>query len=403
MQINNPQHVWQLLFEGEWPTAVSFLENSRHIAAANRDGQIFIWQLPEKPPEPTGEESKNSEEKSPPDFAPVLKLDGHTNGITRLIATDVGKTLISASLDHTIRLWDLNASTIGSAGVVLDAQTRERKARGKSKEEQEKILNAPGITVSTLSASHVLEGHNDWIQALGISADGKRLISGDDRCLTIVWDLESREKISSWTGYERVWVTSAALSPDGQRAFTAEHARSRSDFDRPAAQARLWNANDGELLLDLLKVWTPEVKDEARIDSYGYAQAWGKLMKQGLVCAAFSPDGKLLAVGQGGETDKGQVHLVNVENGEIVRTISGHQYGVCDLQFSGDGNYLLSCGRDTQVRICQVSDGKEIAVLGTSRGGQFKDWLNGLSISPDQNYIAAADIAGMIQVWQLNS
>ena len=94
---------------------------------------------------------------------------------------------------------------------------------------------------------------------------------------------------------------------------------------------------------------------------------------------------------------------MNVDSGEIVRTISGHQYGVCDLQFSGDGNYLLSCGRDTQVRICQVSDGKEIASLGSSRGGQFKDWLYALSVSPDQNYVAAADIAGMIQVWQLTS
>jgi len=403
MQIKDPKHIWQLIFEGEWPTAVSFLDDNRRIAAANRAGQIYIWQLPEKPPESTGDEPKDNKEKSPPDFAPVLRLDGHTNGITRLIATNGGKTLISSSLDHTIRIWDLNGSSDGSAEVILDAQTRERKARGRSQEEQDKILNAPGLTVSTISASQVLEGHSDWIQALGISADGKRLISGDDRCLTIVWDLETRGKISSWTGYDRVWVTSAALSPDGQKAFTGEYAGSRSDFDRPAAQARLWNASDGGLLMDLLKVWTPDVKDEDRIDSYGYAQAWGKLMKQGLVCAAFSPDGKLLAVGQGGETDKGQVHLVNVEDGKIVRTVSGHQYGACDLQFSANGNYILSCGRDTQVRICQVSDGQEIAVLGSSRGGQFKDWLHGLSISPDQTHVAAADIAGMVQVWQLSS
>ena len=154
--------------------------------------------------------------------------------------------------------------------------------------------------------------------------------------------------------------------------------------------------------LDLLKVWTPKVKDKDRIDSYGYAQTWGKLMKRGLVCAAFSPDGKLLAVGQGGETDTGKVHLIDTKTGEIVRTVSGHRYGACDVKFSADGKYILSSGRDTTVRICQVDDGKEVAALGKARGGQFKDWMHGIAISPDQKWVAAADIAGIVHLWQLS-
>ena len=53
------------------------------------------------------------------------------------------------------------------------------------------------------------------------------------------------------------------------------------------------------------------------------------------------------------------------------------------------------------VRICQVSDGKEIATLGKERGGQFKDWLHAIDISHDQKWVAAADIAGYVQLWQL--
>lgn len=400
MKINNPKHAYQLTFEGDWPRSVAFLGSSRKLAAGNQQGQIYVWNLPETPPQIDEKETKDKKQPAIPDIAPARRLDGHTNGITHLIATSDGK-LISSSFDRTIRLWDVDAASTGSEDAVLDIKQREQKARRKSQEEQEKILGAPGVTVETVTAEHVLEGHTDWIKALALSADEQRLLSGDDACWSIAWDLASRKEISRWQGYQRVWVVSAALSPDGKTAFTAEYAGSRSSFDRPAAQARLWNTDDGSLKLDLLKAWTPKVKDKDRIDSYGYAKTWGKLMKRGLICAAFSPDGKLLAVGQGGETDTGKIHLVDVETGKIVRTVSGHRYGACDVKFSADGKYVLSSGRDTTVRICQVEDGKEVAALGKARGGQFKDWMYGIAISPDQQWVAAADIAGKVHVWEL--
>jgi WD40 repeat protein len=400
MHIKDPAPIWRLSFEGDWPTSVTFLADGRHLAAANRGGQIYLWELPEQAPEP--EEVKDGKkDKQPPDFAPSKRLDGHENGVTHLLATPDGKTLVSSSLDRSVRIWDPAAAAHGQAEVVLDRKLREQRARRKPKQEKEEILNAPGITVNTLAATDVLEGHKGWVLGLGLSADGRRLISGDDTCLSIVWDLKSRQPVSQWRGYDRVWVRSAALSPDGKRAFTAEFADRRSNFDVPAPQARFWDCENGEMALDLLRVWTPKVKDKDRVDSYGYRSVWSKLIKRGLVCAAFSPSGSLLAVGQGGETDTGKVHLVDVQSGEIVRTVSGHRYGVCDVKFSADGKYVLSSGRDTMVRICQVSDGKEVAALGESRGGQFKDWMHAIAISPDQSKIAAADIAGMIHIWQL--
>jgi WD40 repeat protein len=84
-----------------------------------------------------------------------------------------------------------------------------------------------------------------------------------------------------------------------------------------------------------------------------------------------------------------------------VRSVSGHQSGVCDLTFSADGKYVLSTGRDTTVRICQVADGKEVAQVGKPRGGQFKDWFHAVALSPDQQWLAAADISGRVFVWKM--
>jgi len=397
MEINKPIQHWRLLFEGEWPTSVAFLGNGRRIAAGNRAGQIYFWDLPETPPEV----DKDAKDETAPDFAPARRLDGHTNGISHLLSTTDGKMLISSSLDHTVRLWDVSAAPNGNAEVVFDAKDRKRKARGKSKEEKEEILSTPGTSVETVKASHILEGHRDWVGSLGISRDGKRLISGDVGSLVIAWDLESRKKVSRWSGHPWNWAVATALSPDGQTALVSEYRYKRDDFDIPAAALKLWNVADGTEKLDILKVHLPKL--DAKSSSYGTAQVWRKFIKGGLIAADFSPDGKLIAVGQGGETDTGKVHLFDVESGKLVRTVSGHRYGVCDVKFSADGQYVLSSGRDTMVRICQVSDGKEVAALGKQRGGQFKDWLHALAISPDEKTVAAADIAGIVHVWQLQS
>lgn len=399
MKIGKPKQLFQLAFDHDWPTSVAFLDNGQKLAAGNRLGEILLWDLTKQPVAATAKKSKSA---TPPDIHPVRKLVGHENGITKLIATPDGTTLISASIDRTIRFWNPDAPANGTGDVILDFSDREQKARRKSDDEKEKILYAPGFKIGKIESTGMLAGHKDWIKTMGISRDGKRLISGDDSCLTIVHDLGAKKQIASWTGYSRVWVTAAALSPDGKTAFTAEYAGSRSDFDRPAAQARLWDAETGKQKLDLLKAWTPKVNDKDRTDSYGYAQTWGKLMKRGLVAADFTPDGKLLAVAQGGETDTGKIHLVDVATGKIVRTVSGHQYGALDVLFSADGQYVLSCGRDTMVRICKVADGKEVATLGKSRGGQFKDWFHAIAVSPDQTQVAAADIAGMVHVWRLS-
>jgi WD40 repeat protein len=95
------------------------------------------------------------------------------------------------------------------------------------------------------------------------------------------------------------------------------------------------------------------------------------------------------------------VQIVDVATGKHLRSISGHQEGVCDLTFTADGNYVLSTGRDTTLRICQVSDGKEVAKLGKARGGQFKDWFHAVALSADQQWIATADISGRVFVWKM--
>jgi WD40 repeat protein len=355
--------VWTLPWEDDWVTAVAFAGASRRLAVGNNLGKVLLYDLPEK-----------AGGAAP---APVRRLDGHTNTISRLLTTADGRWLISASYDHSIRLWDLQAPASGQDTVILDARARAaaaKKAGGKAP------LDAPGVKVEVQQAQHTLAGHRDWVLNLALSRDGKLLLSGDDTGVVIVWDLEARKELRRWQ--LKGWAYAMALSPDSKQALVSERIPLVFDSGRLAA-AKIWDVATGQMVRDLAATLTKEAKE--------YVAA-----------AAYSPDGKLLALGQGGETSgNGKIHILEAGAGKKLREMPGHQYGVTDLVFTADGKFLLTSGRDTLVKVWQTADGKLVKDLGKPRGGQFKDWIHAIALTTDERWLAAADMAGAVQVWSL--
>ncbi|HKI30947.1 MAG TPA: WD40 repeat domain-containing protein [Gemmataceae bacterium] len=348
---------WTLPWDDDWVTAVAVLGPTRRVAAGNNLGQVLVWDLPEKADAPAP--------------APVRRLDGHTNVISRLLATADGRWLISAGYDHTVRLWDMSASTKGTALVVPDANARAAaKKRGKP------LPDAP-VTVGLQQAERVLEGHKEWVQALSLTPDGKVLVSGDDAGRVIVWDVPSGKETRRWQ--VKGWVYALAVSPDARRLLISERFPLVYDPAKIIA-TKLWDATTGQVVRDLEDVFKKDYQS----------------------AAVFSLDGKLVAVGRGGEVNgpSGTIALLDAATGKKLHELKpGHEYGVTDLAFHPDGKHLASAGRDTVVRVWSAADGKLVKELGKARGGQFKDWIHAISFSADGRLLAAADMAGAVQVW----
>lgn len=350
---------WTLPWQQDWVTAVAFIGAGRKLAAGNRRGHILVWDLPETP----GGEVPT----------PVRRLEGHSNEITRLLATPDGKTLISASYDHTIRFWDIESAATGTAEIILDARTRMEAARKAGKKEPEA---APGVKVETQQAQKVLETHKEWILGLSLSKDGAVLLSGDDAGDVIVWDRPAGREVRRWK--VKGWVYGMALSPDAQRALVAERFPLVFTPNDHHSAVKIWDVGAGQMKHDL----------SAQYKMY-------------ISAAAFSPDGALLALAQGNETERGKLFLLESDTGKKVREFPGHAPGgTHDVRFSADGKCLLSCGRDTTVRVWNVADGRQLAEVGKPRGGQFKDIWHALSVSEDQQWLAAADMAGQVVVYK---
>jgi WD40 repeat protein len=353
---------WTLTWDADWVTAAAFIGNTRRIAAGNNLGEILLWELPEKP---GGEAPK-----------PIRKLVGHGNVISRLVSTADGKWLISSSYDHTIRLWDMQSGpTSASADLVLNARAiadaEERKRNGA------KVPPPMPAKVELQSATQILDNHKEWVGNVCLSKDEKTMLSGDDAGEVIVWNFPERKEIRRWKN--KGWVQALALSPDAKQALVSE--RKPLVFDAARLTGiKLWNVETGQMFKDLA------------------ADFKGMF----LAAAAYSPDGKILAIGRAGETETGKVWLFDPANGKKLKELTpGHLSGLTDLAFHPDGKHLASCGRDTLIRIWNSVDGKMIKELGKARGGQFKDWICAISFSADGRWLAGADMAGAVQIWNL--
>jgi len=384
-----PKQHRQFLFGPHWPTSVALLAGDK-LAAGDQSGRIFVWDLAAEPVQAAaGAKPGGSGKPSAPDAPPIRMLIGHTNGIARLVASPDGRRLYSAGWDHTVKVWNLDSSPEGEAETSIEHAADERR----------KPAVAPAlIKVPTQQAALTLAGHDDWVSAMAVSPDGKLLVTGDYASRVIVWDTAAGKEVRRFSGLPWNWIVALAVSPDGRSLLVSEARGKRDDFDIPAAALRLWDLATAQETVDYLKVQFP--KYDRNATSYESAQLWRKFTGDSLIAAAFSPDGSTVAVGQGGETDKGTAHLLDAKTGKLVRDVGSHQYGMTDLCFSADGKHLLSTGRDTCLRITGTADGKEVRQLGSPRGGQFKDWFSAVAKSPDERYLAAADIAGWVHVWR---
>lgn len=368
--------LWSFTWDADWVSAVSFI-GDKHFAAGNNLGEILIWELPEKPEtlgETPSEKSKPADKSERPLYLspkPVRQMVGHSNIINRLLCAE-NRWLISASNDHTVKYWDIEAKPSGMAKHVLNARTIEDITRNKnSGRKPPPPLEAE---IRTQDASKIIQG-KEWIVGLSMSQDETTLITGDDAGQVVVYDRKTGAEKKRWQ--VKGWAFAVAISPDLKQSLVSERYPLVFDSGRHTA-VKLWDVATSTVQYDLSK----EFKDMQ------------------IASAAYSNDGKILALGRGGEGE-GKIFLIDPATGKKLHELSPiHQYGVTDLCFHPDGKHLASTGRDTVVRIWNVAEGKMVKELGKPRGGQFKDWFHALSFSPDGTRIAVADMAGYIHLWE---
>lgn len=136
-----------------------------------------------------------------------------------------------------------------------------------------------------------------------LNHDGRYLAVYRPDGKALIWDRDQDRIIADFSGHQGA-IFDICFHPDGQSVATA--------------------GQDGSV-----RIWSLEGKELSAIPQAGHTS-----------CLSFSPDGKLLATGNGRT-----VTLWNVERREAVHTLPGHYGDLCDLSFSGDGSLLATSSR----------------------------------------------------------
>lgn len=113
-----------------------------------------------------------------------------------------------------------------------------------------------------------------------------------------------------------------------------------------------------------------------------------------IMSVAFSPDGKILATGDG----NGEIRLWQVADGKQLFACKSHADLIKSVAFSPDGEIIASGSHDKTVRLWDVSTGQCLHVL-----EGHTSWVWSVTFIPDSQILATGSIDKTVKLWDINT
>ena len=331
---------------------------------------------------------KAAQEKSPADPMIVADLTATSEEKSKLLAA--AKTVRDAFPSATVdKLKQANEKLSATTKTLADADAELKKAAlPRSAAETEHQLATQAVATSAAavtnaqvridqaelarqSAANALEAarqaatasSRSMIRALAFSRDGRTLLTaGDDGVLHAA----SADNGSAWDSYHGHQGAVFAL------AFAGADRLVSASADRSAV---IW---------DLRTTWNLQ----QTLGTNGPIADRVNTLR-------FSTDGQRLASGGGEPTRGGEIDLWQVRDGKLLQSFNrAHSDAVFSLDFSRDGHYLASGAADRQIKILDLDSGQVVRTL----EGHLHHVL-GVSWRADGHALASAGADNVIKIW----
>jgi len=367
---------------------VEFAPDGRHLVSASADKTARIWTLG--------------------------RSDGvvlvHGNRVNDARFNRDGTEVVTASWAGTVKVWRLDGTPVASHSLDGRALTAAFSSSGRVVAAGSTDRNVHVWRLDTGEGA-VLRGHTGAVSSVSFAPDGELVSSSADGTAR-VWDPRSNTLEAVLRGHTGA-VRASAFSPDGREIVTASEDHTARVWDvsplpvvgrlrvpvRPSTHASSVGvafSRDGRYVL------VRSGFDGARVyDAKGRLDTSLRVRGGTVTGGAFSPDGTLVATA----TATGPAQVWRLPGGTLVRELRGHRMTelgagerslIRRVEFSPDGERLLTAGYDGTARIWDVGSWRTLHALGTPGSG----YLEAATFSPDGEHVATASgQGGRVRVW----
>ena len=265
------------------------------------------------------------------------------------------------------------------------------------------ILTTDGATAVRTWSVATGKAELNWADPRGAlataySPDGKAIITASMNGLVRLHDASSGSVMATLTGPTRD-LEAVAFSPDGKWIFAGSDAGEIWVWDAatfggtavsPARRSVLVMAVTGDGRRIALSTRTGIIMDAVSGHPAPGKSGWS-------LGIAFNPTGDRLAIGD----IKGRVNILDVGNGSVILSLTGHNSGVRSVAFSPDGRFLATGSYDHTAGIWNAASGARIATI------SFPTSVNVVAFSPDGKYLATGCdgpvFDGALRLWEVPS
>jgi WD40 repeat protein len=317
----------------------------------------------------------------------IATLQGHLSEVWSLAFSPDGRSLITGAKDGSIKIW----STTRRRAVDVFARASTPLAFSKDGRTLAALQQQNSIALLDLGTGEIeqqfhLESSRGFRggprprpgQSVSISGDLRKIAQGLEDGSVKIWDIETHDTNIIKVSTRPVDLT--VLSPDGRYLIAGSHDQALQWWD-------LRTASSSALDTEAQRVqFSPDAKTLAVFGRDNKLEFWDAAthtMRTNLVLeiqpgmgaqAAFSPDSRLLAV----VCQDDSVHLVDIASSQTVAVFTGHKQPLTSVAFSPDGRTLATASEDSTMKLWNVASGQELLSVRRLGSAMF-----GLLFSPD--------------------
>ncbi|MEH1827760.1 MAG: WD40 repeat domain-containing protein, partial [Nostoc sp.] len=307
----------------------------------------------------------------------------------------------------------LLAPVLGSLKEAMNTPTEANSLRGHEQEVNCVAFSPDGKFIASGSSdstvclwnivgnptAQFLLGHEQEVNCIAFSPDGKFIVSGSIDGILCLWDLQGNLITQPWQGHEE-GVISVAFSANDDSIVSVGFDGTVCLWDLQGnAITQPWRGHkegvisvafspNGDSIVSVGFDGTVCLWD---LQGNTITQPWHKHEAK-IICVAFSPDRKFIVSGGSDST----VRLWDIQGNPIGQPWHGHEGHVNSVEFSPDGKFIISGGCDRTIRLWNIN-GNLITQPWRGHEGE----VNSLAFSPDGKLIISGGDR-TVRLWELD-